>query len=112
MRKAVLLVALLIVSTIPAFVSADDDPVRQRSEVTDFSWTGTATTVQISGEWDDWEQLVNLSETGGVWSVSLNLEPGMYCYKLIIDDNWIFDPSEPYRGYCGDYENSVVRVPD
>ena len=40
MRKAVLLVALLIASTLPAYVSADDDPIRQRQSSTDFSWSG------------------------------------------------------------------------
>ena len=54
MRKAVLLVTLLLASTFPAFVSADGDPVRQRSTMTDFSWSGNASSVQISGEWDDW----------------------------------------------------------
>ena len=112
MRKAVMLVLLLVASTIPAFVSADDEPVRQRSSMTEFTWTGNATSVQVSGEWDDWEQISDLTEFEGVWSISLDLEPGMYCYKLIVDSTWIFDPTEPYRGYCDDFENSIVRVPD
>ena len=37
MRKAVLLVLLLIASTIPAFASADGEPVRQRSSMTEFT---------------------------------------------------------------------------
>ena len=112
MRKAVLLVLLLIASTIPAFASADDEPVRQRSSMTEFTWTGNATSVQVSGEWDDWEQISDLTESEGLWSISLDLEPGMYCYKLIVDSVWIFDPAEPYRGYCDDFENSIVRVSD
>ena len=112
MRKAILLVALLVVSTLPAYVSADDDPVRTRQTLTEFSWSGNASSVQISGEWDDWLVRSDLLEDEGEWSVSLDLEPGMYCYKLIVDDNWIFDPAEPYRGYCGDFENSIVRVSD
>ena len=112
MRKAVLLVILLIASTIPAFASADDEPVRQRSSMTEFTWTGNATSVQVSGEWDDWEQISDLTESEGLWSISLNLEPGMYCYKLIVDSVWVFDPAEAYRGYCDDFENSIVRVPD
>ncbi len=112
MRKAILLVILLLAATLPMFASADDDPIRQRSTTTDFSWVGTATSVQISGEWDDWTVRTNFSQSNGQWSVSLDIDPGLYCYKLIVDDNWIFDPSEPYRGYCDDFENSVVRVPD
>ena len=79
MRKAVLLVILLIASTIPAFVTADDEPVRQRSSMTEFTWYGNATNVQVSGEWDEWGHISNLTESEGVWSVSLDLEPGMYC---------------------------------
>ena len=112
MRKAILLVILLLAATLPMFATADSDPIRQRSTATDFSWSGTATSVQVSGEWDDWAERTNLSENNGQWSASLEIDPGMYCYKLIVDDNWIFDPSEPYRGYCGDVENSIVRVPD
>ena len=95
MRKAVLLVLLLIASTIPAFASADDEPVRQRSSMTEFTWTGNATSVQVSGEWDDWEQISDLTESEGLWSISLDLEPGMYCYKLIIDSAWSCDPAAP-----------------
>ncbi|MDE0708716.1 MAG: alpha-amylase family glycosyl hydrolase, partial [Candidatus Poseidoniales archaeon] len=51
-------------------------------------------------------------QMGDEWTTSIDLGQGMYCYKLIVDDNWIFDPSEPYRGYCDDFENSIVRVPD
>ncbi|MDG1525435.1 MAG: alpha-amylase family glycosyl hydrolase, partial [Candidatus Thalassarchaeaceae archaeon] len=112
MRKAVMFVFMLILASLPTFVSADDSPVRQRASMTEFTWTGNATTVQVSGEWDDWTIRTNLTETDGVWSAFLNIDPGMYCYKLIVDDNWIFDPSEPYRGYCGGYENSIVRIPD
>jgi glycosidase/plastocyanin len=94
-------------------VEADDpEPVRIRSGLTTFSWLGDADSVQIGGEWDDWEGRINLSESDRVWSVEMNLDPGMYCYKFVVDGEWMLDPIEPYRGYCGDFENSVVRVPD
>ncbi|MEE3083327.1 MAG: hypothetical protein VX320_04475, partial [Candidatus Thermoplasmatota archaeon] len=98
MRKALVLVFLLLAGTLPLFANAEDPSlVRQRSAETEFTWTGTANTVQVSGEWDNWQEWTNLSEVNGVWTASLPLNSGMYCYKLIVDDNWIFDPSEPYR---------------
>ena len=113
MRKALVLVFLLLAATVPLFTSAENPSlVRQRSADTEFTWAGTATTVQVSGEWDDWQERTNLSEENGVWRTALSLNSGMYCYKLIVDENWIFDPSEPYRGYCEDIENSIVRVPN
>jgi glycosidase len=93
-------------------VEAPADTIRSRPTLTTFSWEGQATSVEVSGEWDDWDVRTDLTEAGGEWTVSLALDQGMYCYKLIVDDNWIFDPSEPYRGYCGGFENSVVRVDD
>ncbi len=112
MRKATLLVILLIIASLPSTTTADENPVRQRSNMTEFTWVGSATTVEVSGEWDDWQVRTDLVDNNGSWSVELSLNPGMYCYKLIIDNNWIFDPAEPYRGYCEDFENSIVRVPD
>ena len=76
-----------------------------------FSWTGSATTVEIEGEWN-WSETISLVEENGVWSTEIDLSEGIYCYKFIVDGNYIFDPSNPYRGYCGDFENSVVRVKD
>ncbi len=98
--------------TATIIVEAPEEPIRIRPALTTFTWEGEATSVEVSGEWDDWEVRTDLTEVGGEWTASLNLDPGMYCYKLLVDDNWIFDPSEPYRGYCGDFENSVARVAD
>ena len=93
MRKATLLVILLIIASLPSPATADENPVRQRSNMTEFTWVGSATTVQVSGEWDDWQVRTDLVENNGSWIVELSLNPGMYCYKLIIDNNWIFDPA-------------------
>ena len=76
-----------------------------------FSWSGTATNVSLEGEWN-WNETISLSENNGLWSAEVELLEGMYCYKFIVDGEYAFDPSNPYRGYCGAYENSVVRVKD
>ena len=51
-----------------------------------------------------------MTEVDGIWSATVQLEPGLYCYKFVIDGEWVFDEENPYRGFCDGSENSVVRV--
>lgn len=102
MRKAIFLVVLLLAMSIP-YAQADSE------EGVLFTWTGSASTVELAGEWD-WDNPTAMTESGGIWSATLDLSDGLYCYKFIVDGNYIFDPSNTYRGYCDGIENSVVRV--
>ena len=70
---------------------------------------GNANDVFVTGEWN-WSENIELEYSDGHWSVDLDLEEGLYCYKLIVDGEYIFDPDNQERGYCGDYENSLLRV--
>jgi len=110
LRKSLILV-LILVSVIftPILQVEADSTSKNNNGHTLFSWTGTATTVELTGEWN-WSNIISLTENNGIWSAELNLSEGMYCYKLIIDGEYLFDPTNSYRGYCGDYENSIVRV--
>ena len=74
-------------------------------------YLGTADSVQVIGEWD-WSAPVEMTEVNGKWSANLELSEGLYCYKLIVDGEYIFDPNNPERGFCGDIENSLLRVKD
>ena len=102
MRKVIFLVVLLLAMSIP-YAQADSE------EGVLFTWTGSASTVELAGEWD-WDNPTTMTESGGVWSATLDLSDGLYCYKLIVDGDYIFDPTNTYRGYCDGIENSVVRV--
>lgn len=106
---AALFITVLILPMIP--VSADNPDIDYDTGDTVFSWSGTATTVELIGEWD-WNEVTTLTEDSGVWSAEIDLDEGIYCYKFIIDGTYVYDPSNPYRGFCGDVENSVVRVKD
>lgn len=75
------------------------------NEVT-FTYTGSATTVWVSGSWlardDIWPETpedgaLELVEDAGEFSLTTLIEPiGRHEYKLIIDgDEWIADPSNP-----------------
>ena len=102
MRRAIFLVALLLAMSIPNAQADGDEGVL-------FTWSGNASTVELIGEWD-WDSAIPMSESGGIWSATVNLVDGLYCYKFIVDGNYTFDPSNTYRGYCDGIENSVVRV--
>ena len=102
MRKAIFLVVLLLAMSIPYAQAESEEGVL-------FTWTGSASTVELAGEWD-WDNPITMTESGGIWSATLDLADGLYCYKFIVDGNYIFDPSNTYRGYCDGIENSVVRV--
>ena len=111
MRKqltiAALFVTVLMLPMIP--VSADNPEIDYGNGSTVFSWSGTANTVELIGEWN-WSEVTTLTENSGNWFAELNLDEGIYCYKFIVDGAYIFDPNNPYRGFCDDIENSVVRV--
>ena len=102
MRKAIFLVVLLLAMSIPYAQAESEEGVL-------FTWTGSASTVELAGEWD-WDNPTTMSESGGIWSATLDLADGLYCYKFVVDGDYIFDPSNTYRGYCDEIENSVVRV--
>ena len=102
MRRAIFLVVLLLAMSIP-YVQADSE------EGVLFTWSGNASTVELVGEWD-WDSPTTMTEVDGLWSASIELSEGLYCYKFIVDDEYIFDPANTYRGYCDGIENSVVRV--
>jgi hypothetical protein len=48
-------------------------------------------TVGITGDFTSWK-ILEMHDLGGVYQLSLPLEPGTYRYKLIVDGSWITDP--------------------
>jgi len=117
MRSRALTIAVLslfLLSSVPLLTSGDSEGrsvVRQRDSNYTFSWQGSATTIEVMGEWNDWATGTSMVEDNpGNWSASIDLDPGLYCYKYVIDGVWVIDSENPYRGYCGSFENSIARV--
>jgi len=91
------------------------DAVRQVGSNIIFStFCRDASTVQIGGEFNDWQPELNpMKKLGneGIWQLTLRLSPGTYRYRLFVDGQWQQDPynklSElnPYGGL-----NSVAVV--
>jgi 1,4-alpha-glucan branching enzyme len=72
-----------------------------------------AKSVFIAGDFNEWNPTANPLEEveEGVWKTSLDLDPGTYQYKFIVDGTWIADPGNPDTvddGYGG--VNSVLTV--
>ena len=68
--------------------------------------------VEIAGEWDGWERHPVEQGADGAYSITMDLEPGLYAYKLVVDDDWILDPDNAYGAYEDGIENSGLRVAD
>ena len=65
---AVLFLTVLLLPMIPA--SADEPIIDYSSGNTVFTYSDSATTVELVGEWD-WDNPVTLSESSGVWTAEV-----------------------------------------
>lgn len=81
-----------------------------------FSYTdNAATTVAVYGSFDSWSAAAAtplVHGSAGAWSASVNLAPGTYQYKFIVDGtSYVSDPANPDGVSDGfGHENSVVTV--
>ncbi|MBA4734514.1 MAG: hypothetical protein H2065_00820 [Candidatus Poseidoniales archaeon] len=108
-RFLILLMVVVVFS--PLATNDVEASPQQSSNKTVFTYKGIATDVSVVGEWD-WNTPVQMVDQNGIWTGELELNEGLYCYKFIVDGQYLFDPMNPERSYCGDIENSLVRVRD
>lgn len=55
-----------------------------------------AQTIALTGSFNNWNQSQFLfGREGDEWVCRIDLDPGVYRYKLIVDGNWLLDPSNP-----------------
>jgi cyclomaltodextrinase / maltogenic alpha-amylase / neopullulanase len=73
----------------------------------------SASGVYLAGDFNGWSDSAELMKnTDGVWTSVLNLSPGDYMYKFVIDGAWTADSGNPNSsddGFGG--QNSLVHVP-
>jgi neopullulanase len=94
---------------------ADAPLRRERACLTELVYdpSGAAvTTVELAGEWNGWQAEAMREGDDGVWRAERDLEPGIHCYKLVVDGEWRLDPGNSYQAYCDEVQNSGARVPD
>ena len=85
----------------------------QAAKVTFQYEAGGAGAVFLAGEFNGWSDSANpMTGSDGVWTLVLDLAPGTYQYKFVIDGSWKEDPDNPNTtddGFGG--KNSVLTVP-
>jgi len=73
-----------------------------------------AENVQIAGDFNNWQpEYATMQKVGesGIWQTEMNLYPGRYRYRLVVDGQWQQDPYNeltelnPFGGF-----NSVIEV--
>lgn len=72
-----------------------------------------ATSVMLVGDFTQWQDkpLSMVKRQGGLWTASVQLPPGTYHYRFLVDGQWRDDPENTLRvpnPYGG--ENSVRAV--
>ena len=72
-----------------------------------------ASSVFVAGEFNNWSTSRSpmVKNRHGVFTAEINLSPGSYQYKFVVDGNWLPDPNNPKTtedGFGG--ENSVIDV--
>lgn len=69
--------------------------VMTRQKATEFTFLApNAKRVNLAGSFNNWDtkSLSAKKVSNGTWSVKVNLKPGRYEYKFIVDGAWINDP--------------------
>lgn len=72
-----------------------------------------AKSVSIAGSFNNWTADKNVfqKKENGIWELEILLEPNYYQYKLVVDGNWIPDPSHDWKiNDGGDSFNSIIKV--
>ncbi len=71
-----------------------------------------ASTVFLAGDFNGWSDAANkMQNDGGIWTLIMELDPGSYQYKFVVDGTWSQDDANPETnddGFGG--KNSVVNV--
>lgn len=69
-----------------------------------------AQNVYIAGSFNEWDPSnIRLKKTSNGWETTINLEPGKYLYKFIVDGEWIKAPFNELKENDGyDNYNSVI----
>lgn len=86
-------------------------PVVDGNKVTFTYKNDSASSVYLAGTMNGWSTTKNkmTKNAAGVFTYTVELAPGQYEYKYVVDGNWVSDPSNPIT--IGNDNNSVAIVP-
>ena len=93
----------------------DGNGFKKENGITIFRLNGfqQAKKVRLAGNFTNWQHgAFPMERSGGGWTVPVNLPPGQYFYKFIVnDDDWMTDPANELSENDGKgNENSVYYV--
>lgn len=79
-----------------------------------FEWNnGAVEKVQLAGSFTKWEP-VDMAKTLGTdkWALKLDLPPGEYEFKFVVDGNWVHDEGQPSKTSSNEMGtlNNVINV--
>lgn len=78
-----------------------------------FQWNGNANEVFLTGSFAKWStQFIMIETQKNQFEISLNLPPGEYEYKYIVDGEWKVDDSRPLITNKKGEENNYLLVID
>ncbi|KAL1495786.1 hypothetical protein AB1Y20_016648 [Prymnesium parvum] len=94
-------------------VGSSQPMAEQRTEAlvvpTVLQWSTGGTSVYVTGSFNNWGERIPLRRSGADFVVCLNLLPGTYQYKFIVDSEWRFAPDQPtVRDEMGNINNCVT----
>eukprot|EP01113_Clastostelium_recurvatum_P022384 TRINITY_DN2669_c0_g1_i2.p1 TRINITY_DN2669_c0_g1~~TRINITY_DN2669_c0_g1_i2.p1 ORF type:complete len:922 (+),score=223.04 TRINITY_DN2669_c0_g1_i2:122-2887(+) len=78
-----------------------------------FSWRHGGSRVLLTGSWCGWVEHRELSPSpdgSGKMSLTMQLRPGVYQYKYIVDGEWRVDPTQPTVRDSSGTENNLLAV--
>ncbi|KAB2845763.1 MAG: hypothetical protein F9K45_03270, partial [Melioribacteraceae bacterium] len=89
-------------------LSAQYLPVKITFKITD----SKAKKISVAGSFNNWNPAANpLIKKDSTWKTDIYLDPGYYYYKLVVDSNWIPDPSNDWQiNDGGNSFNSIIKV--
>ncbi|OGU34149.1 MAG: hypothetical protein A2068_02540 [Ignavibacteria bacterium GWB2_35_6b] len=89
-------------------LSAQNLPVKITFKITD----SKAKKISVAGSFNNWNPETNpLTKKDSIWKTDIYLDPGYYYYKLVVDSNWIPDPSNDWQiNDGGNSFNSIIKA--
>ena len=68
--------------------------------------------VSIAGYFNDWKPQAMIKERDGLWRATLQLAPGTYRYRFLVDTIWREDPNNPSKvlNDSGGFDSICVNV--
>ncbi|MFU8807110.1 MAG: alpha-amylase family glycosyl hydrolase, partial [Bradymonadaceae bacterium] len=121
-----LLIALLLAGC-PQFAEVEDnnrpigptpvDPGQESREckgVIAYYGSQTAQRVTAAGEFNEWDiTATELTRKDGAWTAEIELPPGHYGYKFVVDGEYEGEPPpDQYTKWVGEFENRNLIVPN